>query len=151
MDVRRITQLAKLMSAHDLSELSLESADLKLMLKRGRVVESVAAPLAAPVALAPVALPATAVPAAAAVPAAPTYATITSPIVGTFYVAPAPDASAFVKSGDRVGPETVVCIVEAMKVMNEVKAEMSGVIRRALVENGTPVEFGQPLFEIEPA
>jgi acetyl-CoA carboxylase biotin carboxyl carrier protein len=150
MDVRSIAQLARLMSAHDLSELSYESADLKLMLKRGRVVEAVGAPMLAPT-LAPAA--ASAVPAVAATAAAemPVYATIASPIVGTFYLAPAPDAPAFVKAGDRVGPETVVCIVEAMKVMNEVKAEASGVIRRALVENGTPVEFGQPLFEIEPA
>jgi acetyl-CoA carboxylase biotin carboxyl carrier protein len=73
-----------------------------------------------------------------------------SPIVGTFYAAPAPDAAPFVRPGEKVSPETVVCIVEAMKVMNEVKAEISGVVRRVLVESGTPVEFGQPLFEIEP-
>ena len=135
MDNRRIAQLAQLMSAHDLSELSMETADVKLVMRRGRVVEAVAA------APAPVALPAAGAPAAA----------ITSPIVGTFYLAPSPDAPPFVKPGDKVGPETVVCIVEAMKVMNEVKAELSGVIRRILVENGTPVEFGQPLFEMEPA
>ena len=146
MDNRRIAQLAQLMSAHDLSELSMETADVKLVMRRGRVVEAVAA------APAPVALPAAGAPAAAAAPPAPPpAAAITSPIVGTFYLAPSPDAPPFVKPGDKVGPETVVCIVEAMKVMNEVKAELSGVIRRILVENGTPVEFGQPLFEMEPA
>ncbi len=123
MDNRRIAQLAQVMSAHDLTELSVETADVKLVMRRGRVAEAVVAAAAA----------------------------ITSPIVGTFYLAPSPDAQPFVKPGDKVGPETVVCIVEAMKVMNEVKAEVSGVIRRILVENGTPVEFGQPLFEIEPA
>lgn len=147
MDIRKISQLAQLMSTHDLAEISLESADVKLLLKRGRLVETFTAP--APVAAATL-------PAASAVgsttPVAPPAAApaITSPIVGTFYFAPAPDAPPFVRPGDKVGPDTVVCIVEAMKVMNEVKAEMSGVIRRALVENGTPVEFGQPLFELEP-
>jgi acetyl-CoA carboxylase biotin carboxyl carrier protein len=74
--------------------------------------------------------------------------TIDSPIVGTFYAAPSPDADSFVKVGDTVSADTVVCIVEAMKVMNEIKAEKSGVIKRVLVDNATPVEFGQPLFEI---
>ena len=147
MDIRKISQLAQLMSTHDLAEISFESADVKLLLKRGRLVETLAAP--APVAAA--ALPA--VPAASSAAPAPAAAApaITSPIVGTFYFAPAPDAPPFVRPGDTVGPDTVVCIVEAMKVMNEVKAETSGVIRRLLVENGTPVEFGQPLFELEPA
>jgi acetyl-CoA carboxylase biotin carboxyl carrier protein len=149
MDIRKISQLAQLMTAHDLSEISFESADVKLMLKRGRLVEALAAPV---LAAAGTAVP-TAAPAAGAATAAPVAAaaTITSPIVGTFYFAPAPDAPPFVRPGDKVGPETVVCIVEAMKVMNEVKAELSGVIRRVLIENGTPVEFGQPLFELEPA
>lgn len=151
MDIRKITQLAQLMSAHDLSEVSVETADITLVLRRGRVMEAVApAPVANVLTAGPAAAPALA-PVAAAVPAAPAFAAITSPIVGTFYLAPSPDAPPFVKAGDSVGPETVVCIVEAMKVMNEIKAETSGIIRRILIENGTPVEFGQPLFEIEPA
>ena len=76
---------------------------------------------------------------------------IKSPIVGTFYTAPAPDADPFVKVGDTVHPDTVVCIVEAMKVMNEIKAEKAGTIRRIVAENGMPVEYNQPLFEIDPA
>jgi acetyl-CoA carboxylase biotin carboxyl carrier protein len=88
---------------------------------------------------------------AAADDAAAPAATIASPIVGTFYAAPAPDAPPFVKVGDTVDADTVVCIVEAMKVMNEIKAEQCGVIRKVLVDNATPVEFGQPLFEIDPA
>ncbi len=149
MESRKIAQLARLMAAHDLSEITLESEGEKLTLKRGRQGDAVLAPvLASP----PVAAAAPAAPgqAPAAAPAGTSATCIVSPIVGTFYVAPAPDAPPFVKVGDTVTPETVVCIIEAMKVMNEIKAEMSGVIRRVLVENGTPVEFGQPLFEVTP-
>ena len=149
MDIRKISQLAQLMSTHDLSEISIENADLKLLLKRGRLAEALATPL---LTAAGTSVPAAALAAGSTTPAPPAaVATIASPIVGTFYSAPAPDAPPFVRPGDKVEPETVVCIVEAMKVMNEVKAEVSGVIRRVLVENGTPVEFGQPLFELEPA
>jgi acetyl-CoA carboxylase biotin carboxyl carrier protein len=77
--------------------------------------------------------------------------TITSPIVGTFYSAPAPDKPPYVKAGDSVDEDTVICIVEAMKVMNEIKAEVRGTVVRVLVENATSVEYGQPLFEIKPA
>ena len=88
-----------------------------------------------------------------AAPAAPevkaVQKTIDSPIVGTFYRSPSPEAKSFVNIGDRVSPETVVCIIEAMKVMNEVKAEKSGVIKEILIENASPVEYGQPLFVIE--
>lgn len=76
--------------------------------------------------------------------------TINSPMVGTFYSAPTPDAPSFVKEGDRVNEESVMCIIEAMKLMNEIKAEMKGKVIRVLVENGMPVEFNQPLFVIEP-
>jgi acetyl-CoA carboxylase biotin carboxyl carrier protein len=104
-------------------------------------------------ALAPAAVPAAApaaVPAPAPVAAAPA-ATIDSPLVGTFYASPSPDAPAFVKEGSKVTPDTTICIIEAMKVMNEIKAEKSGVIRKVLAVNGKPVQFGQPLFEIDPA
>ena len=76
-------------------------------------------------------------------------AVIKSPIVGTFYAAPNPESPAFVKVGDHVGPETTVCIVEAMKVFNQIPAEVSGKITTVLVENGQPVEFGQPLFKVD--
>ena len=89
-------------------------------------------------------------PATAPAPAASANrTTIDSPIVGTFYRSPSPDAASFVKVGDTVTADTTVCIIEAMKVMNEIKAEKSGVIRDILVENGSAVEFGQPLFVIE--
>ncbi len=76
---------------------------------------------------------------------------VTAPIVGTFYGAPAPDAPSYVKAGDRVEPGTVLCIIEAMKLMNEIEAETSGVVREVLVRNEEPVEYGQVLFRIEPA
>ena len=76
--------------------------------------------------------------------------TINSPMVGTFYTSSSPEAAAFVKVGDQVGPDTTVCIVEAMKVFNEIPAECSGKIAAVLVENGAAVEFGQPLFRVEP-
>ncbi len=79
------------------------------------------------------------------------YEHVKSPMVGTFYRSPAPDSPQFVQVGDRVDENTVMCIVEAMKLMNEIKAEMAGTVRRILVENGQPVEYGQPLFAIEPA
>ena len=76
---------------------------------------------------------------------------IKSPMIGTFYRSPSPESAAYVDIGTEVSPETVVCIIEAMKVMNEIKAEVKGVITQTLVENGKPVEFGQPLFKVRPA
>jgi acetyl-CoA carboxylase biotin carboxyl carrier protein len=146
MNIEEIRKVAELMEKHDLSEFSIHCEDMKLKLKRGADTVVAAAPAPA------MALAAPSAPAAAA-PTADAQAddlgeTIDSPIVGTFYAAPSPDADSFVKVGDTVSADTVVCIVEAMKVMNEIKAEKSGVIKRVLVDNATPVEFGQPLFEI---
>jgi len=147
-DVSQVEFLAKLMAEYDLSEINIDETTGKLRLRGGTPANSGPSPRygAAP---APAAAPvAAAVPAAAEAPVAEA---ITAPIVGTLYLAPAPDAPSFVKVGDRVTAETVVCIIEAMKVMNEVKAERAGVIKRLLAENAHAVEFGQPLFEITPA
>ncbi len=140
MKIDQIKAIAEIVSANELTELKLESEGFTLEIKRGASVVAAVAPtvVAAP---APVAAPA-AEPGAARV-------TIDSPLVGTLYRAPSPDAAPFVKIGDKVNADTVVCIVEAMKVMNEIKAEKSGIIRDILVENGSAVEFGQPLFVIE--
>ena len=158
MNIDEIGRIAKVMKEFDLSEFSLEGEDIKLLLKRGsqpqpQPVAAAPAPFAAPVVAETSAAGAGAAGAApAAAPGAPSSAeTIPSPLVGTFYRSPSPDAPPFIKEGDRVSAETVICIVEAMKVMNEVKAERSGVIRRVLVQNASPVQFGQPLFEIDPA
>lgn len=150
MTIKEIEALGRMMKEYDLSELKVELKDCNVSLRRGE--KTVAAPVVvapAPVAAAPVApAPAAAAPTAKEEAAAPAR-TIDSPLVGTFYRAASPDADTFVNVGDRVTADTVVAIIEAMKVMNEIKAEKSGVIKEILVENGQPVEFGQPLFVIE--
>lgn len=153
MKIDEIKQIARMMSDHNLTEFKIEANDYNLCIRRGSdspVMQAV--PVAPASAQVPVATPVAAVPAPAAPVEVPTPAelnTIDSPIVGTFYRASSPEAEPFVKVGDHVTPDSVVCIVEAMKVMNEVKAEKSGIIKDILVENANPVEYGQPLFVIE--
>ena len=149
MDIDRIKTVIDLMREHDLNEFAVEEKDFKLSLKRGSPAPAM---MMAPQMLASAALPAApaAAPAAKAAPAADENLTpIPSPLVGTFYRAGSPDADPFVQVGSRVNKDTVVCIIEAMKVMNEIKAETSGVIKKILVENATAVQFGQPMFLIE--
>ena len=151
MDIEKIKTIATLMSEHDLTEFKIESEELHLCIKRGAeqttiIPQMIQAPAAIP---APAAATAPASTDAAATPAADNRETIDSPIVGTFYKAPSPDSPSFVEIGSSVTPDTVVCIVEAMKVMNEIKAEKSGVIKEILVDNAQAVEYGQPLFVIE--
>lgn len=158
MDLERIKTVVALMQEHDLSEFAIEEKDFKLQLKRGTPPPPVvmAAPGMAP-AMTPMMVPAAApaapaAPAAAPVPAAAPEDSLTpipSPLVGTFYRATSPDADPFVQVGSRVNKDTVVCIIEAMKVMNEIKAETGGIIKRILVENATAVQYGQPMFLIE--
>jgi acetyl-CoA carboxylase biotin carboxyl carrier protein len=149
-DVRKVRRLVELMNEHELAEIDLRQADQRIRLRKGGEPIVTAIP-AAPAPAAPAAAPAASAgaPAAAAPAPAATGKVIKSPIVGTFYSSPSPDAAAFVKVGDQVGPDTVVCIVEAMKVFNEVPAEMSGKIVAVLVETGDAVEYGQPLFKLE--
>lgn len=156
MDFEEIRNLVRLMGEYNLTEVKIESEGCNICFKRGDDNAAAAAALipavsAAPVAVAPApvaAAPAAAPAPAAAAPAAPVK-TIDSPLVGSFYRAASPDAPPFVQVGDTVNPDTVVCIIEAMKVMNEIKAEKSGVIKEILIENAQPVEFGQPIFVIE--
>ena len=152
MKIDEIKTIVKLMSEHDLTEFKIEAEEMRLCIKRG---SETAAMIAAPHIQAQASAPAAPAPSASAAPAADAAKstagmnTIDSPIVGTFYRSPSPDAPSFVKPGDKVQADTVVCIIEAMKVMNEIKAEKSGVIKEILVENASPVEYGQPLFVIE--
>lgn len=147
-----IKTLLRAVQESDVSELSVESGETRLTIKRERaaaaptVVHAVPAPAPAPAA------PAAPAPAPAAAPAAPAARglQVTAPMVGTFYRAPSPDASPFVEVGDVIRPGQTVCIIEAMKLMNELEAEVAGRVVRILVENGEPVEFGQPLMEVEP-
>ena len=153
-DLKTLKQLVKLMADNDLTELDLEGEGEKIKLRRGKAVpevQYVAPPAAAP---APVAAAPSSAPAGGTEPKDDGLedgaVTIDCPMVGTYYSSPTPDAATFVKVGDTVDAETVICIVEAMKVFNEIKAEKSGTIQRILVDNGQVVEFGQPLFVIKP-
>ena len=152
MKIEEIKTIVKLMSDHDLTEFKIEAEEYNLCIRRGsnapaQIVTQVAAPVSAVAAApAPAAVPASAAPEA---PAAAPAETIDSPLVGTFYRAPSPEAQPYAKIGDRVSADTVVGIIEAMKVLNEIKAEKSGVIKEILVENGQPVEYGEALFVIE--
>ena len=149
MDIDRIKTVIDLMREHELNEFAIEEPDFKLTLKRGGAAMMMAPQMMAS-AMAPAAAPAAApAPAAPAASADDGLTPIPSPLVGTFYRAGSPDADPFVAVGSRVNKDTVVCIIEAMKVMNEIKAETSGVIKKILVENATAVQFGQPMFLIE--
>ena len=152
MDLEEIKQIIALMKRNELTEFELEREGGKIRIKRGpngsAGSDTAVIPLpvqAAPMMVAPVAP----VAAPAVAPAAPADTSdIKSPIVGTFYRAPSPEAAPFIEVGAAVNEETVVCIIEAMKVMNEIKAEVKGVITEVLAENAKAVEFGQPLFRV---
>jgi acetyl-CoA carboxylase biotin carboxyl carrier protein len=151
MDIKLIKQVADLMKRTDISEFELEEEGFKLRLSRKngeapQIVQTPPAPASAP-APAPAPAPEEAAPAAEE----KGVSVITSPMVGTFYRAASPESPPFVDVGAKVGAETVVCIIEAMKVMNEIQAEMSGKVVEVLVENGEAVEYGQPLFKVKTA
>jgi acetyl-CoA carboxylase biotin carboxyl carrier protein len=149
-DVRKIRRLVELMKEHDLTEIDLHQGEVRIQLRRGSstVPMAIGVPQAAPLP-APAAPPAPESEAPSASVDTKGIVLIKSPMVGTFYTAPDPDSPPFVKVGDHIGPETTVCIVEAMKVFNQIPAEASGRIIAVLAENGAPVEFGQPLFKVD--
>lgn len=160
IDINKLKELVQLMVENDLSELDLQDQDETVTIKRGSAPVVQAAPMfAAPPAMSHGAHSGAA-PAAAAGGAGPAAATgggadagliaVESPMVGTFYASPNPDSPAFVKAGGSISPGTVVCLIEAMKVFNEIKAEVNGTIERVLVKNGEAVEFGQKLFLVKP-
>ena len=157
----QIKELVESVSREGIEELEIEDREFRLHIIGRRSPQQVVTTSAAPPPP-PAAAPAAPAPSAEAPAPAPAsepkedaadahLKKVTSPMVGTFYASPAPDAAAFVKVGDHVDPDTVLCIVEAMKLMNEIKAEMSGTVKRVLVENAQPVEYGQPLFLIDPS
>lgn len=156
MDIKDLKMLIKMVTETDITEFELENAEDKVVIKRGSNVPAPQYQLQQPVpfSYAPAAAPAQPAPASAAdtAPAAEKEAgdAVTSPIVGTFYRAPAPDAAPYVEVGKVVEKGEVLCIVEAMKLMNEIESEADGVVKEILVENGKPVEFGQRLFTIAP-
>ena len=147
MKLDEIKEVVELMLAGDLVEFELEEEGRRIAIKRGTPAAPCAVP--APAAAAPVAAP---VAAPAAVPVEEEEKNceiVKAPFVGTFYTAPSPDASPYVNIGQEVNPDSVLCIVEAMKVMNEIKAEVRGIVREIMAENACPVQYGQPLFKIE--
>jgi len=148
-DVKKVRQLIELMEEHDLAEIDLKQGDHGVRIRRGGEVLPLPSAAASATPRASVPAPAQAAPAAES--AADTrMLVVKSPMVGTFYKASGPDSAPFVKVGDRIGPEKTVCIVEAMKVFNEIPAGVSGQVVAILVENGAPVEFGQPLIKVDP-
>jgi acetyl-CoA carboxylase biotin carboxyl carrier protein len=160
VDLKDIKAIIDLMKKNSVSEFELEKQDFKIRLKRGPFnggggtsVNYEDAPVLTYVPPT-VAIPGPGVTAPAAAAAAALAASpeldIKSPMIGTFYRAPSPESAPYIEVGAEVNPDTVVCIIEAMKVMNEIKAEAKGIITQVLVENAKPVEFGQPLFKLRP-
>jgi acetyl-CoA carboxylase biotin carboxyl carrier protein len=149
MDIGLLDRLVKLMQTNDLNMVELRDGDRRVILKRGPAVSgtTMMMPQMTAAAPAPMVDPAKA---AAATAEADNLIAIKSPMVGTFYAAPSPDAKAFVNVGSTVDEETDVCVIEAMKVFNNVKAECRGTIAKILVTNGQSVEFGQILFQVKP-
>ena len=164
MDIKEIKAIVDLMKKNSMTEFEMEKGDFKIRLqrdansgKRSQSSEPVvvqaqpvvqAAPVHAPVSITPTTAPATSE--TENVPVATGSTEVKSPMIGTFYRRPSPDADSYAEIGIQVEPDTVVCIIEAMKVMNEIKAEARGIIAEILVEEAKPVEYGQVLFRIEP-
>lgn len=159
MDIRKVKKLIELLEESGIAEIEISEGEESVRISRYPTSGSHAAPIvhyaaapAAPAAAAPAALPAAAAPAAtAAAPIQPAKAdhTVTAPMVGTFYVAATPGAKAFVDIGSEVNVGDTLCIIEAMKMMNQIESDKAGRVTAILVKNGDPVEFGQPLFIIE--
>ena len=149
MDIRKVKKLIELLETSDIAEIEIKEGEEAVRISRSSgVMTTVVAP-----ATAPAAAPAPSPVAAAEekpVPQTTSGHVVSSPMVGTFYRAPAPEEAPFVEVGDRVRSDQTVCIIEAMKLMNEIEAEVSGQVMEILVENGEPVEYGQPLMRINP-
>jgi acetyl-CoA carboxylase biotin carboxyl carrier protein len=147
VDLKDIKAIIDLMKKNSISEFELERQDFKIKLKRGGVqipqYEEVSTAVALPMTSVSAAIPTTAAPVGNEVE-------IKSPMIGTLYRAPSPESGNYVEIGSEVNPDTVVCIIEAMKVMNEIKAEVKGIITEILIDNAKPVEFGQAMFKIRP-
>ena len=157
MNVDAIKQILDLVREHELTEFELEQAGVKLRVRKQGAAppapapQAPAMPLPAPVAAAPIAAVPAAIPGpgAAAADEALELSVVTSPIVGTFYRSPDPSSPSFVEVGQRVKKGQTLCIIEAMKLMNEIESEFTGTLTEILVENGQPIEYGQPLFVVE--
>jgi acetyl-CoA carboxylase biotin carboxyl carrier protein len=156
IDIRKLKELVRLMVSNELTELDLRDSEEQVTLRRNSPNQTPQI-VTAPVSAQPVGAPSSGTTAVAEPPPRAGghdddgLTRVESPMVGTFYAASDPDAAPFVSVGSSVGPDDTVCIIEAMKIFNEIKAECSGTIRKVMVKNGEAVEFGQPLFLVEPA
>tara|TARA_B110000305_G_scaffold231185_1_gene284346 strand:+ start:30926 stop:31402 length:477 start_codon:yes stop_codon:yes gene_type:complete len=158
MNIKEIQDLIKFVAKSGVNEVEIEQKDFKIIIKSQAEAKEQIIVQAAPVAAAPVAaLPPAPAAAAAAPAAAPAeeensnYITVKSPMIGTFYRSAGPDKDSFVNVGDTIGVGDTVCIIEAMKLFNEIEAEVSGKIIKVLVDDSTPVEYDQPLFVVDPS
>jgi acetyl-CoA carboxylase biotin carboxyl carrier protein len=153
VDLKDIKAIIDLMKKNSVAEFEMEKEGFKIRLKRnggGSIQSEEVAPVTYVTQPVPTLTTGTQpAPAPAAAPVS-TGIEIKSPMIGTFYRSPSPESAAYVEVGAEVGPETVVCIIEAMKVMNEIKAEVKGIVTEVLVDNAKPVEFGQPMFKVQP-
>jgi len=149
MTNQEIKELLQIFEESGVAEMEVQRGENRLRLRRAPTTQELEAPVAAPPPP-PAHAPAPAAAAAKTAPADANHTLIKSPIVGTYYDAPSPGASPFVKIGDTVEPGQVLCIIESMKLMNEIEAEMAGTLVHKLVENGRPVEYGEALFAIRP-
>ena len=149
MKIKEIKDLIDFLSASGLEEVNIETEELKIKIKRtsdAQVIEKTVSAVPQVQAAA-----ATETPAPAAAPSSNNYVEIKSPMIGTFYTSSSPDSDAFVSIGDKVGVGETVCVIEAMKLFNEIESEVSGTIVKVLIENAQPVEFDQPLFLVDPS
>lgn len=149
MDIRKVKKLIELLEESNIDELEISEGEESVRISRNsnRVTQMVAAPVAAPVAAAPAAPVPAAAPAAPSAPASNAHV-VRSPMVGTFYRSPSPGSPAFIEVGKHVKVGDVICIIEAMKMMNQIQAEKAGIIEAILVEDGQPLEFDQPIITI---
>lgn len=153
MDIKQIQELIRFVSKSGVNEVAIEQKDFKITIKTNQAATVVNATIpASPAAALPAPAPAPSTPAAVAEPVEDTskYVTIKSPMIGTFYRSASPEKPIFVNVGDEIKPGAVLCIIEAMKLFNEIESEVSGRIVKILVDNASPVEYDQPLFLVEP-
>lgn len=143
MELDELKELLELLKETDITEIQIEKEGMKLKIKREKILSSLEIPVRKQTAITEKAVIETE-------EEAQRLVTVTSPIVGTFYRAPSPDSNPFVEVGSKVTKGQVLCIIEAMKLMNEIESEVDGIVVKILVENGQPVEYGEPLFLIEP-
>lgn len=148
MDIRKVKKLIELLEESAVSEIEIKEGDDSVRISRG-IVAPVVMPQAAPLAIAPVPAAVAPVEAVPAEPALPAGTVVESPMVGTFYRSSSPGAKSFVEVGQSVSVGDTLCIIEAMKILNQIEAEVSGIVRAVLLENGQPVEYGEPLIVIE--